>query len=349
MQEARAAEPPTTARRKRDRRPVQVKIGHGGTLDPLATGILIVGIGAGTKALSRFLACTKTYEAVLVFGVESDSFDVLGKVTATSDWIGITRESVEAKLAKFRGTFKQRPPVFSARRVNGERLYDMARRGEDVPKEMLKEKEVRVDELELLDFWEEGSHNFEMRTETRTEWYDRKGKKRKRSQLDDFTPDSADSTPTNTILESKEDIGGEPLLRTASGEEIEPNMSGALPESEDATSNSNENKKERQNEKVLISTSLDTQSPPVGPAVRLRMTVTSGFYVRSLCHDLARELRSSGVMAELVRTRQGEFELKKNALEFSEAEMDEDVWGPKVQEFLKEWQAKEMGRDAETT
>jgi tRNA pseudouridine55 synthase len=342
MRKARAAEPPRAARRKRDRLPVQIKIGHGGTLDPLATGVLIVGIGAGTKALSRYLACTKTYETVLIFGVESDSFDVLGKVTGTSDWIGITREKVEEKLRKFRGTFMQRPPVFSARRVNGERLYDMARRGEDIPKEMLKEREVRVDELTLMDFWEEGGHNFQMRTETRTDWYDRKGKKRKRNQQNDSTPESSETTVAKLTKESSGDVTGEPLLRTASGGEIEPTMSGALPEPEDDASSSKEDGKEGRIGKPGISTPLIIESPPIGPAVRLRMTVTSGFYVRSLCHDLAKELSSSGVMAELVRTRQGEFELKKNVLEFTEAEMDEDVWGPKVQGFLTDWQAKEV-------
>jgi tRNA pseudouridine55 synthase len=63
-----------------------VKMGHGGTLDPLATGVLILGIGKGTKALQNYLACTKSYETVVVFGAETDSFDILGKVVGTAGW-----------------------------------------------------------------------------------------------------------------------------------------------------------------------------------------------------------------------------------------------------------------------
>merc|ERR1711881_427609 len=73
------------------------------------------------------------------------------------------------------------------------------------------------------------------------------------------------------------------------------------------------------------------------PAVRLRMTVTSGFYVRSLCHDLGAAVGSAALMAELERTRQGEFELGKNVLEWEELGKGEKVWGPKVEKFLDEW------------
>jgi tRNA pseudouridine55 synthase len=80
------------------------------------------------------------------------------------------------------------------------------------------------------------------------------------------------------------------------------------------------------------------------PAIRLRMTVTSGFYVRSLCHDLGAAVGSAALMAELERTRQGEFELGKNVLEYDDLEKGEQVWAPKVEAMLDEWYEKDARR-----
>lgn len=76
------------------------------------------------------------------------------------------------------------------------------------------------------------------------------------------------------------------------------------------------------------------------PAVRLRMTVTSGFYVRSLCHDLGVAVNSTALMAELKRTRQGEYQIGENTLEYADLERGEEVWGPKVERWLRDWQEK---------
>jgi tRNA pseudouridine55 synthase len=321
-------------------------MGHGGTLDPLATGVLILGIGRGTKSLQSYLKCTKSYETVVVFGAETDSFDILGKVMGTAGWGNVTKESIAAKLQKFRGTFMQRPPVFSARRVNGERLYDLARRGEEIPKEMLQEREVRVDELELLEFWDEGNHNFRLKPENREEWYDRKGKKRKRKQEDSKGNSPAPPPSKHSKDLKEEDVSGEPLLKTSSGSEIEPMMSGALPVPDDDTDG---NEQRTANVPTVVekdeANSTENEDIPLGPAARIRMTVTSGFYVRSLCHDLSKELGSVGVMAELIRTRQGEFELGRNVLEYTDVEKEEETWGPKVRTFLEEWQKSEAEHD----
>ena len=77
---------------------LKVKLGHGGTLDPLATGVLIVGAGRGTKCLSRFLECTKSYECVVLFGAATDSYDAVGKVVSRSEYAHVTRELVEENL-----------------------------------------------------------------------------------------------------------------------------------------------------------------------------------------------------------------------------------------------------------
>jgi tRNA pseudouridine55 synthase len=99
-------------RKKQSAKRVDVKIGHGGTLDPMASGVLIAGIGAGTKKLQDFLVCTKTYEATAMFGAGTDTYDSEGKVIAWANWEGITREKVEEALGQFRGDIMQKPPMW---------------------------------------------------------------------------------------------------------------------------------------------------------------------------------------------------------------------------------------------
>jgi tRNA pseudouridine55 synthase len=109
----------------------KVKVGHGGTLDPLATGVLPIAIGEATKLAGRMLDASKIYEFTIAFGAETDSLDLEGKVIATSD-VRPTVEAVEAILPIFTGPIEQVPPAFSALKVGGKRAYDLARAGEDV-------------------------------------------------------------------------------------------------------------------------------------------------------------------------------------------------------------------------
>lgn len=110
-----------------------VRTGHLGTLDPFADGVLVVVAGRATR-LARFAgAWSKTYEGVMRLGVTTDTDDAAGTPVATSEgWRGLTADAVIAALARFRGTFAQRPPAFSAVKVAGERAYRRARRGEAV-------------------------------------------------------------------------------------------------------------------------------------------------------------------------------------------------------------------------
>jgi len=138
---------------------VQVKLGHGGTLDPLATGVLIVGIGKGTKELNRFLHCTKSYECVVLFGAATDTYDCLGKVVARKGFKHITRKLVEEKLEGFRGKYMQKPPIYSAKSVHGKRLYEYAREGKEVPVK-IEECSVEVTKLEMVEWMDGGSHDY---------------------------------------------------------------------------------------------------------------------------------------------------------------------------------------------
>lgn len=127
----------------------RVKTGHAGTLDPLATGVLILCTGRATKRIEELQAHTKEYTATLQLGATTPSYDMEHPVDATYPTEHITRELIEATLPKFVGEIQQVPPAYSACKVNGDRAYKLMRKGRDVE---LKPKTLRVDEIELLWF-----------------------------------------------------------------------------------------------------------------------------------------------------------------------------------------------------
>ena len=124
------------------------RIGHGGTLDPMATGVLPVFVGRGTRAVEFFEHAQKTYETVLRFGITTDTEDITGRVL-TQKSVEIFREQLDAALESFRGEIQQIPPMYSALKVNGQKLYDLARKGKEVER---KSRTVTIFSLELLDF-----------------------------------------------------------------------------------------------------------------------------------------------------------------------------------------------------
>ncbi len=109
----------------------KAKIGHGGTLDPLATGVLPIAIGEATKVCGRMLDASKIYDFTISFGTETDSLDLEGQVIATSD-VRPTYEEIEGVLNQFTGPIEQIPPAYSAIKIDGKRAYDLARAGEVV-------------------------------------------------------------------------------------------------------------------------------------------------------------------------------------------------------------------------
>jgi tRNA pseudouridine55 synthase len=109
----------------------KAKVGHGGTLDPLATGVLPIAIGEATKLAGRMLDSDKVYDFTIAFGAETDTLDLEGKVTAESD-VRPTRAQIEAVIPRFTGPTEQIPPAYSALKIDGERAYDLARKGDAV-------------------------------------------------------------------------------------------------------------------------------------------------------------------------------------------------------------------------
>jgi len=126
----------------------KIKVGHAGTLDPLATGVMIVCTGKATKRIEEFQYHTKEYVATIQLGATTPSYDLEHEIDATYPTEHITRELVEETLKTFIGEIQQVPPAFSACMVNGKRAYDLARKGEEVE---LKPKLLVIDEIELLE------------------------------------------------------------------------------------------------------------------------------------------------------------------------------------------------------
>jgi tRNA pseudouridine55 synthase len=123
----------------------KVKIGHGGTLDPLASGVLPVALGEATKLAGRMLDADKIYEFTIGFGAETDTLDLEGEVVATSERLP-TLVEIEAILPRFTGPIEQVPPAYSALKVDGKRAYDLARAGEEV---VLKSRSVTIHQLSI--------------------------------------------------------------------------------------------------------------------------------------------------------------------------------------------------------
>ena len=125
------------------------KVGHAGTLDPLASGVMIVVTGKSTKLIEQLQAGVKEYIATIRLGATTPSFDLETEIDATYPTDHITRQLVKETISRFTGPISQVPPAFSACKIDGKRAYDMARKGREVN---LKPKLLVIDEIELLDF-----------------------------------------------------------------------------------------------------------------------------------------------------------------------------------------------------
>jgi tRNA pseudouridine55 synthase len=125
----------------------KTKVGHGGTLDPLASGVLPIALGEATKLAGRMLEATKAYDFTIRFGEETDTLDAEGTVIATSD-VRPSRDQVEAVLSRFTGEIEQVPPAYSALKLDGKAAYARSRAGEEVEMEP---RRVTIHELRLLE------------------------------------------------------------------------------------------------------------------------------------------------------------------------------------------------------
>ena len=298
-------------RKRRRDKSLRLKIGHGGTLDPMATGVLIIGIGRGTKYLTNFLNCTKSYTTTMLFGAATDTYDILGKVLSRAPYEHVTRAKVEEALPTFRGETMQTPPIYSALKQDGKKLYEYAREGKEPPRE-IQQRSVTVEKLEIV------------------EWLDKHDYRWPREDAPE-----AEKEVAQKVLHLGEVKGseGEESADVAPGEKRK--------RDHDAASEDEPQPKRQQGEQVEErAANGQEEASSIPPAVSLDMTVTSGFYVRSLCHDLGKAIDSHGLMAELVRSRQGDYILGQNVFEYDDLSKGEDEWGPKIRAMLEGWLEK---------
>ncbi|KAI5779308.1 pseudouridine synthase [Geopyxis carbonaria] len=316
----------------------EVKVGHGGTLDPMASGVLVIGIGAGTKQLERFLLGTKTYEATALFGCDTDSYDAMGAVVHRAPHAHLTKEVVEKALAGFRGQIMQKPPIFSALHHEGKRYYEYAREGKPLPVE-IKARPVATEVLEMLEFGRDHAYVFpekEVSDEQRLEADALEGKVETAEAVVEEGEAKVETAETATETAAT----GEKRSRSDSPAPSDPEAKKAKPDP--TTTETTETSAEVATEPITepTTTSADAQNPPIA---RLLMSVTKGFYVRSLVYDLGIACESAAHMVKLVRTQQGQWELGKNVFEWEElmgegvTEAGEGGWGPKVEGVLRAW------------
>ncbi|KAI0470860.1 trub family pseudouridylate synthase-containing protein [Xylariaceae sp. FL0804] len=339
---------------------IRVKMGHGGTLDPLATGVLILGVGKGTKSLQSFLDCTKTYETTVVFGASTDTYDRVGKILKKTAYDHITRPMVEQALDSFRGKYQQMPPLYSALKMEGKPLYEYAREGKPIPREIAT-REVQVTDLELVEWYEPGTHAHRWPAEEATSfergfaeevWKAEKqqmdSKKKKLSPEEEEAENKARRDHESFKRKADESVDALVYDRVNKRKKAAPDvpmMSGALGQMPPAAPRPGKGSD-------LVAPAPDPDTPPPWddkgpPAAKLRMTVTSGFYVRSFCHDLGSKVGSSALMAELCRSRQGDFLLgSANCLEYSDLAKGEDAWAPQLRDMLAQWNDQDHTRDA---
>lgn len=132
------------------------KVGHAGSLDPLAEGVILIGIGEGTKRLGELANLDKEYIGKIAFGIESETDDLdspnLKGITVPS----LNQKLVKEALAGFRGKIDQKVPLYSATHYRGRKLYKRARKGEKIPYNLLPKKSIRIDKIELIRFDQEG-------------------------------------------------------------------------------------------------------------------------------------------------------------------------------------------------
>lgn len=131
------------------RRKFHVKAGHLGTLDPLAKGVLPLAIGKGTKLAPFFLKKDKEYEGEMTLGFSTDTYDINGKITKKKDIVKVTKQDIEEVMKDFIGEIEQIPPIYSAIKIKGERLYNLARKGIEIER---KARKIKIFSIKIISF-----------------------------------------------------------------------------------------------------------------------------------------------------------------------------------------------------
>ncbi|WBW70935.1 tRNA pseudouridine synthase Pus4 [Schizosaccharomyces osmophilus] len=310
-----------------------IKIGHGGTLDPLASGVLVVGLGIGTKQLPTLLSCVKTYKATCLFGCSTNTYDSSGKIIRVATKIP-SKEEVADGLAAFRGDILQLPPLYSALHIQGKRLYEYAREGLPLP-EAVKPRPMKCDHLELVEFHEKGQHSyndpdvFASKEEIESEELLRPVsdfEKKEAVNNSEIAKENDSPQESKDDFQQKSSVEDAPAVKSASDESV--------PKTEEKDDQTSKNEPKGKKRKLEVTDLERGSRPPIGPSAVLDMSVSSGFYVRSVIHDLAHHIGSEAHMVDLIRTQQGDFVLDGDAC-FEFEEFQSAGWEQKLASLLK--------------
>ncbi|TGZ85178.1 pseudouridine synthase [Ascodesmis nigricans] len=305
--------------RRRKNKRIEVKMGHGGTLDPMASGVLVLGIMNGTKQLQDYLTGTKTYEAVALFGCATDTYDALGKIIKTAPWEHVTKERVEKELGQFKGDIMQKPPLYSALHHEGKRYYEYAREGKPLPVE-IQARPVTTVEMDLVGYTD--THEYKFPSEEVSEEV--------KMEAEVLEKEMKETEKQPAKMEESDETAqpGEKRTRCSSSPTLGPDI---------------------KKPKVDASSESGPAAPPKNPpTAALRMSVSKGFYVRSLVYDLGNAVDSAAHMVKLVRTQQGQWVLGKNVFEWEDiVGQPEEKWGKRVEQALKTWEKEKKATTGE--
>lgn len=247
------------------------KLGQGGTLDPLADGVLVLGVNKGTKILGQFLECSKEYRTTALLGCETDSYDSNGARVRLAPYSHLTPEDVEGVLDRFRGNIQQLPPIFSALKMDGKPLYEYARENKPLPRP-IEARSCTVHEL-VLESWTPAATSPEDTAGHHFKWPE--------NEIDE-TQREARKRVKELVLKAEADAPSndeQPAVKSALRQPTPPAMD------------------------------ISDPNEPGPPAFVLRMSVSSGTYVRSIVHDIGIALGSAAHVVTLTRTRQGKYGL----------------------------------------
>ncbi|CCF56265.1 hypothetical protein KAFR_0A08310 [Kazachstania africana CBS 2517] len=270
----------------------KVKMGHGGTLDPLASGVLVIGIGSGTKKLANYLSGTvKVYETEALFGVSTTSGDVEGEILSQNSTKHLNLDDLKTLKKKFEGDLKQTPPIFAALKMNGKPLHQYAREGKPLPR-AIEPRQVKVYELDIFEDSLSKSHAYPL--------------------LKPVTDEAKDTVKNLNANMLKDTLYFSKEYCDEQGWESE------VAQVEDPIMLSEE-------ERSQIEEAGDEYRAPL---LHFKAKVSSGTYIRSLISDIGKAMRSSCYMVKLIRLQQQDWSLERqNVFKFEDfSEKDEKVW-----------------------
>lgn len=274
----------------------KLKMGHGGTLDPLASGVLVIGVGSGTKKLGDYTnGSVKKYECVGLLGGSTTTGDSEGELLLKTEVDHITNDLLEQTKERMVGTLDQTPPIFSALKMDGKRLYEYAREGLPLPRQ-IKSREVKITDMDIKNDTLTSEHEYVFL----------------KSEVDENGKTLAEQLANNPTLNDHP----VPFSREWKEKHRNDNL---LP----------------LEMRIIKDSKMYEDEEYRAPLLHFDATVSSGTYIRSLLSDMGRAVGSSAYMVKLVRWKQAEWELNKNVFEMEDfIKYGEEIWAPVLEKVL---------------